>query len=1051
MKQVATTGRNILLSLSLIISGSLHAQQNGLIVKNYPVNEGTIYVYLPPISSSITISGSVVADPSGNSEKERNRNADILKKYQLTVGQKILSVGDKIFSLQIPGAASALTLELKDDRGKSVKKEDIPCAKQAIPQSGFNPPAYIVAGDPARIKGNFDGNASNTTVNINGKQAEILAESPGATFFKAPEDVKGKAQLDCTENGKSQTTKINALRLDLTADKLNLQKGESTQIHVKVSGLEGLEEPVPLTIINQSNATITLQGGNAQEIIIDPATTGTSGIYETSRGVQSMKTGNFTISASIPQPEDSTGTGMNTAVLCNCYIDYNSYLLPPQTCKTLGGVCGSAMPTAPETTNATNPPSNPATTISVPKSEDTKTGKIELQLNASTDNIVAVNFSEKPAGGKQWTNAGTAVKKGNNWEYGWTAPLGNDGIHTVRARVVSKDNVVTEKFIQTTVALTPLALSPGPNERFNLSVSEAQVKEAEQKARDAARRLQEEQEKIAQLEKQQQELNQQAAEKREMANELSVIDKTLEQIPSLYRDSLKALTDSLKKLQAGLPPKPDPAALQQNADDAAQRLKDCLDRLEKLKQEKEALEKERDDLKKQTDALLDQMDQLHLGNGWIGGHGYHPNGLLWFGYVGDESSNTGITAQSRALEKQMRPLNKAYMNALKRLKNLDKEIADAEKDCEKLKKESENAAQAAQNSNAAQAVSGQIGELARQIQSLVDALRQWCAAHPGVCKFDLGLAGLPEDIMGKVDDLIAKKQQLEKDLEKSAAEDAANAQSTGAAADAEKDKAGALEDEKNKAEAAANALRIEREKQLEAERAKQRKKDEENKAGGSNPNPQPTLPEPVNPEDDQLKFQAQRVFRNLYQDNLVNRGPCDCRTKALAFANNTNSIVGDLIGRIGVGVAFAPFEVLPGISFGAKLGIGAAKALASALFGGQSFSEELGKNLFSAIGGEIFPKLTGDKIAGELAKTLANGGLNEVLKAEGIRSISWEGETELRNCGKVKGKTVMLFNPNTGWVVIMIKIDNCPLVVIKYKVNKDGVPVTNPTVQTVNG
>ncbi|HQV07405.1 MAG TPA: hypothetical protein PKW62_11615, partial [Chitinophagaceae bacterium] len=57
----------------------------------------------------------------------------------------------------------------------------------------------------------------------------------------------------------------------------------------------------------------------------------------------------------------------------------------------------------------------------------------------------------------------------------------------------------------------------------------------------------------------------------------------------------------------------------------------------------------------------------------------------------------------------------------------------------------------------------------------------------------------------------------------------------------------------------------------------------------------------------------------------------------------------------------------------------------------------------------------------------------------------WEGETTLRNCGKVKGKTTTLFNANTGWVTMLIKIEGCPLVVVKYKVNKDGVPLSNPT------
>ncbi|MBT8272429.1 MAG: hypothetical protein KJO77_01395, partial [Bacteroidia bacterium] len=88
---------------------------------------------------------------------------------------------------------------------------------------------------------------------------------------------------------------------------------------------------------------------------------------------------------------------------------------------------------------------------------------------------------------------------------------------------------------------------------------------------------------------------------------------------------------------------------------------------------------------------------------------------------------------------------------------------------------------------------------------------------------------------------------------------------------------------------------------------------------------------------------------------------------------------------------------------------------------------------------------TGDRI-----NDLAGKGLEEILKAEGVRAISWEGKTKI--CGEeVSGKVTMLTNPNTGWVTILIKIDDCPLVVIKYKVNKDGVPQTKPIVKTIRG
>ena len=71
----------------------------------------------------------------------------------------------------------------------------------------------------------------------------------------------------------------------------------------------------------------------------------------------------------------------------------------------------------------------------------------------------------------------------------------------------------------------------------------------------------------------------------------------------------------------------------------------------------------------------------------------------------------------------------------------------------------------------------------------------------------------------------------------------------------------------------------------------------------------------------------------------------------------------------------APIEAFPGVSLGGRLCVGAVKALASSLFGGQSFSEELTKNLFNEIGGEIFPKLVGNDFTGNRINDLTGKGL----------------------------------------------------------------------------
>lgn len=1037
---------------------SANAQQ--LVTKTFATKEGKVTVYLPSLSSGVTISGTVRAEPSGNNEKAKSRNSEILKMYRLLLGQKTIAVADETFSMQVPATGTSMAADLKNNRNETIASHEIPVSSFIMP-AGFTSPSYFTSGEPFRITGPFDGDLTNTRVTVNGARTTILAEGAGQLYCTAPSDLKGNVEVQCTENRKSYSAKSNALQLDMTADKLSLMKGESTTLHIKVSGLEGLKEQVALTLQNLSGSTITMQGGSTQQLVIDPAACGPSGVYSTTRNIQSIRTGQFSVSATIEPPSDQNTTG-TAALLCNCFINEQSHLLPQQQCVALGGLCAGSLAEAGGTVEIPDPPAAvnpaPATRFLTPTYKDPKTDAANVILTSPADDIIAVNFSSRPAGQELWIPAGTAIQNGNNWEINWIPPVGNDGGYLLRARFADKSNNSFEKTVLIPAVSTPFAASPKPGERISLSVSDAQLKAAEQKVTQTNGELNTEKQRLFELEKKYQEQLQQSQEKKKQAEELATIDKTLDKIPDVYRDSLKKLIDSLEKLRGGLPPQPDPAALKKNADDADQRLKDCLDRLEKLKKEKADLEKQRDDLKKQQDDLLKQMHDIFMANGWIGNYGYHPDGRCYWGYAGQGGSQAPGASE---IGNKLRGMRKPYTNVLKRLKDLDNEIKKAEEDCDKLKKAADAAKQAEQNNNAAQALAGQAGELNRQIQSLLDLLRRWCAAHPGLCKFDgelsaLNVQGIPsaaalKDMLSKMDDVIAKKQQLEKDLEKGAAEDVANAQNTAGEIEKQKEKVGGLEDQQKAQQAEADRLRQEREKQLEAERAKQRKKEEEAKAAASTPKPQPKLPQPVNPSDDQVKFQAQRLFRELYQQYLIDKGPCHCITKAIALANNTNTIVSDIIGNIGVGVAFAPLEALPGLSFGAKLGLGAAKALGSAIFGGQSFSDELAKNLFNVIGGEIFPKLTGDEFTGGKLNELASGGFNKLLEAEGVRSISWEGETELRGCGKVKGKTVTLINPNTGWVTIMIKIDNCPLVVIKYKVNKDGVPIGKPIVQTVSG
>ena len=1042
--------------LTVTLSNHVIAQK-GLEVKEFVLKEGKIKVYLPDdIRPGETISGTVIVEPSGTSEKEKIRNKESLEKYTLHLvddisGKKELS---RLFRFSSKSNNPSITLTLNN---KVVSNAAVPVKNMTSTSGALSLPTHILTAAPARIKGPFDGDASNTQCRIDGKEMEILAESPRQCIIRFPEAASGPHTVSVTEKNETTEKTVSAVNMDVNAGKLNLQKGEKTYVDVTISGLQNLPSNASLTCVNTSTAVVTMIGGESQVITIPPATISGSGTFNKRFDLQSTRTGSFSVTVNLDLPEAGSASN-NTAALCNCYILEQSFLIPLETCLELGGstnppLFSSAQPGSNNQVEA----SGPVVMLSSPTPLNNKTGQITFKLSSYSDDVAAVVFSVKPFAASLWQQTGTALLNGNNWTINWNPSLGYDGEYIIRARAAGKNNVVTEEFTRAYLQVTPESVKPIQGERINLAVTDAQINNANQNVQQIEEKLRRIKERIAELKRKYEELQRRLEEKNTMAEELAAIDKVIEKIPGKFSDSLKKLTDSLAKLKAELNGKPDNDALKKAADDAAQREKDCADRLNKLKQEKEDAQKELDKLNNEIEDLLDKMDQLHLGNDWVGGHGYHADGGFWYGYVGDESSNTNIWGESNQLSGKLKGLKGPQKAARKRVNDLNAEIAKAQEECDKLKKEKEKAEDAAKKGNMHAALETQIDELCRQIEALMAALRKWCMEHPGECNFNPALSGpprSPEEALAYIDqlnDIIKKKQQKEADLKNEAGTTAAEAEETENQVNAAGREKSKLEDELKKAQAAADKLQADKEKQLEEERAKKRKQQEEEEAKKNTPTPQPPLSEPINPDDKQLKFFTLGMLRGLYRDKRIDKGPCDCETKAIALANNTNTAATDIIGGMAVGIVFAPVEALPGLSFGARLGIGAVKALGSALFGGENFSEELGKNLFNVIGGEIFPKLTGDEFTGNRLNELAGGGLDALLKAEGVRTQSWEGETELKECGKVKGKTTMLFNPNTGWVTLMIKIDNCPLVVIKYKVNADGVPIGKPTVQKVNG
>lgn len=163
------------------------------------------------------------------------------------------------------------------------------------------------SGYSASLPGNFDGNASNTSINLNDTPAIIVAESPDAVYAEITGDLSGPHEITVTENGESVTETIDVIDLDLTVDKFDLVKGESTTLHLKVSGIKDLEGPVAVKMENRTPQNVNLEGGTIQEINISTADVATDGTYRRDFGLTANRAGGFNISGVLnpPPPAES--------------------------------------------------------------------------------------------------------------------------------------------------------------------------------------------------------------------------------------------------------------------------------------------------------------------------------------------------------------------------------------------------------------------------------------------------------------------------------------------------------------------------------------------------------------------------------------------------------------------------------------------------------------------------------------------------------------------------------------------------------------------------
>jgi hypothetical protein len=272
----------------------------GVIGHRIDTRAGRITIYLPDdIRAGDTISGTILAEPSGNTESARTRNRDTLNGYVYDAAdRRVRRVGD-VLTFTVP-AAGLLTLAATAGAGKSVGKAVIH-ARATGPGGSGALPTLGQAGRPQLIPGAFDGDLGNTRATIGNRPVEIIAESPRGTVIKCPDAPVGATTLQVHDGGTTLNVPFHNAAVSLAAAKTVLNRGETTTVSVLVEGLPpSIEtELVQLTLVG--SPTIRLEGGNAQQVALRPDA---GGVATFKRQVTALSPGPYEVGAQLVMRQD---------------------------------------------------------------------------------------------------------------------------------------------------------------------------------------------------------------------------------------------------------------------------------------------------------------------------------------------------------------------------------------------------------------------------------------------------------------------------------------------------------------------------------------------------------------------------------------------------------------------------------------------------------------------------------------------------------------------------------------------------------------------------
>lgn len=311
---IASIGAIALLSVATLKTEPEVTRIGGTHQIEFETDAGAVRVYLPDdIRPGDRISGTVIAEPGGKSERQIQSNAAILEGMVVEVGTASRKGAGKI-GARIPALVTVgiLACVLKDSRGGRIGASEVPVFTNANGPEG--PP--VASTDPAAVLtsiaqsgslysaiGRFDGDIGNTSLTMGGTNCPVLAENPRKVVAFVPASTSSGSLPTTLQDGTVKTTgTVNCIKVELSAARTSIRRGESMAVSARISGLGGIpaeEFPIPFEWRNLTPAVISFPGGATIKTEMIGQSSATGGFIDLGLTIQGIGAGEFGLSGTV--------------------------------------------------------------------------------------------------------------------------------------------------------------------------------------------------------------------------------------------------------------------------------------------------------------------------------------------------------------------------------------------------------------------------------------------------------------------------------------------------------------------------------------------------------------------------------------------------------------------------------------------------------------------------------------------------------------------------------------------------------------------------------